>query len=106
MDMLYRAYSCPMDLMNQYINRGRFGKFVSEFLTLENERRKAEAEKERNRRLWAMYIHSYTDETFEEFRDRVCKPESTTQGSTTRAASRDAELTEKDARAIVDSLFT
>lgn len=106
MDMLYRAYSCPMDLMNHYINLGRFGKFVNDFLTLEQERKKAEAEKELRRELWAMFVHSHTDETFGEFKERVCKPISTTQGSTTRAAGRDAQMTVQDARAIMDSLFT
>ena len=104
--MLYRAYSCPMDLMTRYVNQGRFGNFVSEFLTLETERRKAEAEKEQRRELWAMYIHSYTDETFGDFKDRVCKPASTTKGSTTQAANGDANMTIKDAQAIMDSLFT
>lgn len=104
--MLYSKYSCPMDLMNRYINQGRFGTFVEEFLALENERRKAEKEEELQRKLWAMFIHSETDETFEEFENRVCKPVSTTQGSTRRAASSDAELDEKGAQAIIDSLFT
>lgn len=104
--MLYSKYSCPMDLMGRYINQGRFGTFVEEFLGLEIERRKAEAEKEHKRRLWAMFVHSETDETFEEFEKRVCKPVSTTQGSTRRAASSDADLDEQGAQAIIDSLFT
>jgi len=45
MDLLYRAYSNPLDLMNIYINQGRFGKFVEGFLEAEYERKKAEAEK-------------------------------------------------------------
>jgi len=94
-----------MDLMNRYINQGRFGTFVEEFLALEIERRKAEAEQERKRKLWAMFVHSHTDETFEEFEERVCKPVSTTQGSTRRAASSDKDLNEKGAQAIIDSLF-
>lgn len=106
MDMLYSKYSCPMDLMGRYINQGRFGTFVEEFLALEIERRKHEAEKEKDRKLWAMYIHSETDETFEDFKNRVCKPVSTTQGSTRRAANSDADLDEQGAQAIIDSLFT
>ena len=103
--MLYAKYSCPMDLMSQYINQGRFGTFVEEFLTIEMERRKAEAEKERMNRLWAMFVHTHTDETFEEFVSRVSKPESTTKGSTRRTANSDRELDQKGAQAIIDSLF-
>ena len=33
MDLLYARYSNPMDLMGRYINQGRFGEFVHEFLT-------------------------------------------------------------------------
>ena len=103
--MLYAKYSCPMDLMGRYINQGRFGTFVDEFLALEIEHRKHEAETERERKLWAMYIHSETNETFEDFKNRVCKPVSTTQGSTRRAASSDKDLNEQGAQAIIDSLF-
>ena len=46
MDLLYQRYASPMDLMNSYINRGQFGKFVSSFLEAEYERRKEEAEKD------------------------------------------------------------
>lgn len=105
MDLLYARYSSPMDLMSLYIRQGRFGTFVEEFLKLDNERRKAEAEKEQRRELWAMYIHSYTSESFEEFKKRVCKPISTTNGST-RTGSRDADLDEQGVKSIMDSLFS
>jgi len=104
MDLLYSRYSSPMDLMRLYIEQGRFGTFVDEFLRLENERRKTEAEKEQRRELWAMYIHSYTQESFDEFKRRVCKPVSTTHGSTT--GSRDADLDEQGVKSIMDSLFS
>ena len=104
MDLLYSRYSSPMDLMSLYIHQGRFGTFVDEFLKLENERRKAEAKKEQRRELWAMYIHSYTQESFDEFKKRVCQSASTTHGSTT--GSRDADLDEKGAKSIIDSLFS
>ena len=48
MDMLYRAYSCPMDLMRVCINQGRFGAFVEGFLRAESDRRKAETEREQD----------------------------------------------------------
>lgn len=102
--MLYQKYSCPMDLITCYINRGRFGEFVDEFLTLEYERRKAEAEKQQHRDLWDMYIHSYTGESFNKFKERVLGPVSTTQGGTTRANS-DTDLDEQGADAIISDLF-
>ena len=104
MDMLYRAYSCPMDLMKSYINRGRFGSFVEDFLTLDFERRKDEAEKEQDRRLWDMYIHSTSNEDFGKFKERILAPASTTKGGTTRASG-DFELDEMGADAIIKDLF-
>jgi len=98
--LLYSKYSNPMDLVSRYINRGRFGEFVSEFLKLENERRKEEAELEQHKELWAAYIHSYSKESFTDWKARVLKPTSTTKG-----ASRDDELDIDSARAIIDELF-
>ena len=103
--MLYAKYSCPMDLMSRYINQGRFGTFVHDFITMEYERRKQEAEKEHEWRLWTMYIHSWSDEPYDEWKARVCKTDSTTDGGTTQGVTRDKEMTEQDARAIYASLF-
>lgn len=100
MDLLYAKYSNPMDLVSRYINRGRFGEFVSEFLALENERRKEEAELEKHKELWAAYIHSYSNESFKDWKERVLKPVSTTKG-----ANRDSELDVNSAQAIIDDLF-
>lgn len=47
-----------MDLISNYINDGRFGEFVEEFINIENEREKKEAEAENDRKLWEMYLHS------------------------------------------------
>ena len=102
--MLYQKYSCPMDLMAMYINRGRFGEFVQEFLTLEYERRKDEADRQQHCDLWAMFVHSEFTGTFEEFKERVLKPVSTTKGGTTRANS-DADLDEQGAEEIISTFF-
>jgi hypothetical protein len=104
MDMLYAKYSCPMDLVSMYINRGRFGEFVDEFLTLEVERRKAEMEQQMHRDLWEMYVHSEYTGSFEDYKKLVTKPVSTTTGGTTRANS-DTDLTEKGAEAIISTFF-
>lgn len=98
--MLYSKYSNPMDLVSRYINRGRFGEFVSEFLKLENERRKEEAELEQHKELWAAYIHSYSGESFVNWKAKVLKPVSTTKG-----ARHDDELDMEKARDIINELF-
>ena len=73
MDLLYSRYSRPLDLMNRYINQGRFGKFVSEFLDAEYERRREEARQERDRKLWQVYIRSDSKDSFETWKTRVCQ---------------------------------
>lgn len=97
MDLLYRAYSSPMDLVNRYINQRRFGTFVQGFLEAEYERRKAEAEKENEQMLWIAYVHSEADCNFEEWKKKVCNID----GGTTR----DAELDDEGIQGIIDGLF-
>ena len=98
--MLYRAYSSPLDLMNRYINQGRFGTFVQGFLEAEYERRKAEAEKNNEWMLWVAYVHSYSDKTFDEWKKVVCGT-----GSTTVKKSKDEDLTEEAIGNIIGKLF-
>ena len=100
MDMLYRAYSNPLDLMNHYINQGRFGKFVTGFLEAEYERRKAEDEKDYNWKLWMMYINSYSDMTFGEWKESVHK-----NASERKRKNKDDDLTDDGIEAIVNELF-
>jgi len=102
MDMLYRAYSSPMDLMAQYINRGQFGAFVQGFLQQEYERKKEEHEKNMDWMLWIAYIgtHNYIETSFNEFKKRLIKSDSSTNGYTS-----DTDLTEEGALKIIDDLF-
>lgn len=99
MDMLYRAYSSPLDLMNMYINQGRFGTFVQGFLEAEYERRKAENEKNNEWMLWVAYVHSYSNESFNDWKKRHCGNDSTTKKAS------DANLTEDGINNIIDNLF-
>jgi hypothetical protein len=100
MDMLYRAYSNPLDLMNIYINQGRFGKFVTGFLEAEYERRKQEAEKDQDWKLWMMYINSLSDKNFSDWKDSVLqKPDSKKQGT------KDRDLTDENIQSIITNLF-
>jgi hypothetical protein len=100
MDMLYRAYSNPLDLMNMYNNQGRFGKFVTGFMAAEYERRKAEAEKDDDLKLWMMYCHSYSDKSFNDWKRDALKT-----ASDTRKKTKDDELTDDGIQAIVNELF-
>ena len=100
MDMLYRAYSNPLDLMNMYINQGRFGKFVSGFLESEYERRKAQDEKDFDWKLWMMYINSITDKPFGEWKESVLKNTSDKTRKT-----KDDDLTDDGIQAIIDKFF-
>ena len=81
------------------INRGQFGNFVEGFLQAEYERRKAEAEKNNEWMLWVAYIHSYSTESFNDWKKRHCGADSTTKKAS------DADLTEDAANKIVGNLF-
>lgn len=101
MDMLYRAYSNPLDLMNLYINQGRFGKFVTGFLEAEYEKRKEEAEKDNDWKLWMLFIHSESEMTFNEWKQNAIKQSTTNK----RKANKDDELTDDGIKSIVNKLF-
>ena len=98
--MLYSRYSNPMDLVDRYIRQRRFGKFVQGFMEAEYERKQQEAERDQERMLWVAYVHSYSKETFNDWKKTVMKP-----ASTTRRRGSDAKMTEKEAHAIMDRLF-
>lgn len=106
MDLLYRAYSNPLDLIALYINRGQFGAFVQGFLQAEYERKKAEHEKNQEWMLWIAYIgsHSYCELSFNDYKKRIIQPGSSTNGHRQMYTS-DTELTEEGALKIIDDLF-
>lgn len=100
MDMMYHRYSCPMDLIYSYINRGRFGEFVSEFLKSEHDRQKTEMGKDEDLKLWIMYCHSFSEDSFLDWKKKVLRI-----GNNGQSQGTDADLTEKDIKAICDDLF-
>ena len=100
MDMLYRAYSNPLNLMNMYINQGRFGTFVDGFLKAEYERKKEEAEKDNESKLWLAYIHSNSEESYEKWKKRVCNVSADKSQS-----GCDEELGDDGVEAIITKLF-
>lgn len=99
MDLLYSRYSNPMDLVKMYINQGRFGAFVQGFLEAEAERRKQEAEKENEMKLWIAYVHSYSGKSYDEWKKQIF------QSSTTTTGKSDADLNDDGIQAIFDDLF-
>lgn len=74
MDLLYRRYSNPLQLMNMYINNGRFGEFVSSVIDAENKRIYEEMDKENENKLFQMYVHTIylnPDKSFEAWKNEV-----------------------------------
>ncbi len=104
MDMLYRAYSNPWDLIRMYINRGQFGKFVEGFLDAERKRREEQAEKDDTMKLWLLYVqmvaHGQSDESFNDWKKRVLQT-----GDGNRARNRDDHLDNNGIKAIISDLF-
>lgn len=99
MDLLYSRYSSPMDLMARYINQRRFGAFVQGFMEAEYERRKQEAEKENEWKLWVAYVHSYSDKTYDEWKKQIFGT------STTKPRKSDDDLTDDEITSIIDAAF-
>lgn len=102
MDLLYSRYSNPMEFMRLYIEQGRFGEFVTEIITQENKRRKEQAEKEDDERLWSAYIHSYSDKSFSEWKSELLRPASQTKSGT---GKRDEDMTNADIDNLLSRLF-
>lgn len=98
MDLMYSRYSNPMEFMRSYINQGRFGEFVENIIRMENERRKKEEELEDDNKLWAMFIHSYSDKCFTDWKREVLK-------SDLPGKSRDEDLTDADILDIINQTF-
>lgn len=83
-----------------YINRGRFGEFVNSILEAEYQRKKEQAEKEDDLKLWQMYVHSYSEESFIDWKKRVLK-----NGDNKKKANRDDDLNDESIKKIIDDLF-
>lgn len=93
-----------MDLINMYICRGRFGKFVESVLKDEYQRKKDEFERNEDWKLWVMYTqllsNGLTDESFNDWKHRVCKP------TVNARSGGDENLTEDGMKSIVNKLFS
>lgn len=100
MDLLYSRYASPMDLMKLYMEQGRFGEFVTEILDMDFKRKQAEENKENEGKLWSMYIHSMSAESFNDWKERVMK-----EAPKLKRSSRDVNMTGSDVEGIINRLF-
>lgn len=80
-----------------YIKRGRFGEFVTNILLQEEKRKKEEAEKDNEQKLWMMYVHSMSGKSFNEWKQEVVKPVKNSGG--------DLNMTVQDQEEILNKLF-
>lgn len=83
--------------MSIYIKRGRFGKFVREFLESEHKHKKDKADEDKEWKLWLAYIHSYSEETFGTWKQKV-DGSSATHGN-------DSNLDDAGIKSIINNLF-
>jgi hypothetical protein len=86
-----------------YIDSGQFDELVSNILTQEYERRKEEAEKENDRKLWDLYLRSDTTLSYNDWRAEIMKKAKSHAGSTT--GKRDEDMTDQDIDNLLKKLF-
>lgn len=89
-----------MDCISFYVNRGRFGEFVTNIITQENDRVRKEAEKEEDWKLWTLFLHSSSGESFNEWKKKVLQ-----SGEKKQKRSADENLTDDGIKAIITNLF-
>ena len=103
MDLLYRAYSSPMEIMRTYIRRGRFGDFVQGFLDAEYERKKAEAERDDEWHWWIAYVHSDSQKSFADWKAEILSKSEAKSKKKQRGS--DNDLDESGINNIMSELF-
>lgn len=99
MDLLYSRYSNPMDLMHHYMIQGRFEEFVTNIIELENERKKEEKAKMEDQKLWSLYIHSMSEDSFINWKKKVLK-------QAAQGHKKDDEMTDKDIMDIAEQVLS
>lgn len=87
--------------MQTYIKRGRFGEFVYRVIDRENQRRKVEAEKEEDNRLWIAYVHSMAEKSYSDWKNGLRKepPQQQSKNQPTSLSMSDKEVAEAKQRA-------
>lgn len=90
-----------MDLMSRYINQRRFGDFVRRFIEAENDRRKAEKDKDEEWMMWTAYLHSHSDKSYNDWKNEILGGSG--HGKMKRGG--DADLDDAGIKNIIDHLF-
>lgn len=62
MDLLFKRYASPFELLEAYISTGRFAEFVLGFIRMNNEEMELKFE-------WDFYLHRVFDKSFDEYRN-------------------------------------
>ena len=86
--------------MRPYIEQGRFGEFVKEFISAERKRRLEQVEQESERMMWAAYIHSYSEKSYLDWKADVMKP-----ASSSSTGKKDDDMTKADIDNLMKHLF-
>lgn len=106
MDLLYSRYTNPLEFMRLYIEQGRFGEFVAEIVTAENKRKKEQAEKEEEDKMWMAYVRVAPDKTFSDWKAEFLAPSpSSPSRPAARPGKRDEDMTQKDIADLMNRLF-
>lgn len=92
-----------MDLVRTYIQQRRFGDFVKHFIQAENERRKAEADKDEDLYLWMAFVHR--DPHLPEMTFKDYKAEILGGSAAPKKAGSDRDLDDKGIQEIIKRTF-
>lgn len=95
-------YGSP-NLISGYIHSGRFGDFVKGVIAEANRRKKEEAEKDEDNKLWLMYClmgsRGFIDKSYGDWKKEALRPASTNK------TGGDADLNDDGIKAIMNDLF-
>ena len=106
MDLLYSRYASPKEFMKTYIENGRFGEFVEEILEMEYKRKKEEEDKENDRKLWEMFLHSESrhEMSFNDWKAKVLSSVPEKRKFDVKKGT-DADMTDADIEKLINRLF-
>lgn len=77
--------------MNLYINSGRFGEFVTEILLTEKRRKEDFAKKENEDKWWSLYLHSYSEKSYNQWKAELTGKDETEDTTTTNTTTEDVD---------------
>lgn len=93
-----------MEFMHLYIEQGRFGEFVEGILELDSKRKREEAEKENEHKLWTMYVHSMSDKSFIEWKKEAMENSKKKEPESYSMTSEQVEAEKQHAREILKKI--